>query len=237
MKNISRLTIFLLFVIINSTLYSNEFQASYKIGYGSFGMSGLRKMQNDIAWSYHLENISVAVVDEFPDFYTHDFSVSMSINPTINLGISIGFLSSGGKLHYSDYSGEISIKNYLDCFIIGPFIELNIINKESFRILCKLDARLSSTDLKIIQDFTLLQTSISEQLDFVSTGINIEPSIAIEYNLSILSFRLELGYSMDFSDALHLKDDEDVKLITSGSDEVIPDWSGKRIGFVLGIRL
>lgn len=96
-----------LLIVLFSTLACNalaQFNLSFHSGVGYYKMAELKIFNDVLSGSYPPGG---KVTSNFPSYYTFGMDALYSLSH-LKVGLSTDFGSSGGRVYYSDYSGEIS---------------------------------------------------------------------------------------------------------------------------------
>lgn len=226
----------ILFLFISLTINAQISSFSYSIGSGSYSLDGVRNLQNVVQTSVSQSGIPVKIVDDFPARFFNRFEFQHTFINNVFIGVSYYNYSTGGKIHYKDYSGEFSSvqkikmnsygilagyissqENFLSFFVGGSFYIIN-------------------TDFTIDTKMRLYTEESSNMMETESSGFTIEPFTGIQLNvLKPVIFKLSIEYLADLSTEIHKKDDENAKLLANGQ-ELKADWNGLQYAFCVGIQ-
>jgi hypothetical protein len=204
-------------------------------------MNDLEKLQNEILEDLVTSNIPAKITEAYPAHFgiQAGFLAPLydQIESTLYLGGVLQHFSTGGRIHFQDYSGEIRVDQLSAATSIGVVLNYQSKQSEIFDIgfglsLNYVFSGFSSSFLMKIGDETE-----SETLDFSSSSIAIEPSIIP--SLKIWEFRLglSLSYFINFPGTLESDDIPDAFLINRSGDEVTINWSGFRSGILVSLTL
>jgi len=204
-----------------------------KLGYGSYNMSDLERIQNLLIDIYSQQQIPVTAVDKFPPYWNYQVEFLRKLNDSFGLSGFFGYASTGGRIHYSDYSGEIKSDQTVTANLYGIGVEYYFNPLESLRFFSSVNFSLIFSSLELNDFFRIYNESTGSITKFNSFGIGIEPSVGIEYEISSLLFRFDLGLLLNGQGAFYFEEQPDVALKING-DEISPDWMGYRFGFSVG---
>ena len=105
--------IFFLFICTLSTLaYTQTVRFTYETGYGIYGLDKLKDYQNSL--SGQINNIPIKVITQFPDYFNHSVSLGFYLDNNVVFGFNAAYLSTGGRNHIRDYSGEYKLDMLLN---------------------------------------------------------------------------------------------------------------------------
>ena len=103
-------------------LYTNNFsQLSIRasIVQGSYNMTDLHDLLDEIIGDYTAEGIALKATSDFPAYYTTQIQLLKYITSKYQIGLVWQHLSTGARLHYSDYSGSIFTDLFVNSEAVG----------------------------------------------------------------------------------------------------------------------
>jgi len=152
-------------------------------------------------------------------------------------GIEAGYNSTAGRIAYSDYSGKVT----LDQFVRSPRVGfsaafgLHEINSPwEFYVL--LNGGTLFNSYKLDFDLETAQTKDSDHAEFQSINVYVSGGAGVSRNFNKLFINLKLLYQKDIPSDLKLVADNDATLVNAKGDGVGVDWSGIRVGISGGIK-
>jgi hypothetical protein len=117
MRKFIKLLIILFFISLD---LKAQFGISGNIGYGSYSMGNLKGFnvvyQNQINTQY---NLKLDQLENFPMFWNFSFETFYKDSSDIRLSLVYTYLSTGSRLYYEDYSGNISFDNITVANVLG----------------------------------------------------------------------------------------------------------------------
>lgn len=116
-------TIVILLFLLGGLAARAQFTVSYSAGYGKYGMSDLKKLMPELQRQYQdtYPELDFAVVDNFPGYLNHTLHIGYRLKNLHEVGVTGSFLTTGAKLSYADYSGEILVKLIANAYRIGGY--------------------------------------------------------------------------------------------------------------------
>lgn len=192
-------------------------------------MNGLKKFNRDIISSLP---VNPKVVDDFPSQpYIEGSIVYHNTNP-MYLGLSFGYHSTGSRISYKDYSGELKIDNVLSAYSPGIVVGAIITDKV---LVLKSEANFSYS----ISNLEIIEQILSEkdQLKLESHSFQLEPRIRLTYLLNEFEFGLRGGYLIDFGGKYSLEGNPDSFLENGEDDAIKSNWSGIRFGLSVAYNI
>jgi hypothetical protein len=203
------------------------------IGVGKYHMYDLKDLQDEIATGYPVD---ARVVDDFPAYFNFKGSLLYEIN-RFGMGFSWSRYSTGARLHYKDYSGEISLKQIIKTDFLGlPFNY--ILNKSNPLNFCfRLEPGLTITKLSILEEVSLYSQSSNNQYKFTSNSLGILVGTTVNYKTGRWQPGISFGYFIDTKGKLYLDGDKNKQLVQNDNTSIKSDFSGLRIGISLSYQL
>lgn len=217
MKN---LTLTFLFLFIALGAKSQSIGVGISTGYGFYDLSDIKSFQTTMLTSINLP--SVKAVEKFPNNLYYSFSLDYSINQKNKIGIEFSYLTTGGRNHVADYSGEYKLDMLLDGYQIGPNYEYLIFTKNKLDIDLQLASGIIASHLKANEELTIYDENIfNDQTKMKSMGLFIEPSLKASYNVfDKLNLNCKAGYEYNFKGNLNLNGQQ---------TKISTNWSGIRL--------
>ncbi len=232
-----KLSLIILFLLTFSPIFSQEgIKIKYNFGFGSYSMSDVKSVQEQIFYGFRSEGIGVRITEEFPSYFNHQVSLEKRISSKIALGSFISYQSTGGRIHLKDYSGEITSDQIVSNLAIGAILDIYLREYKYFNLILSIQPSLQMSTLKLDEKITVYDNSYQNELKLKSLGFGFEPMIGLEYKFNRLIFRGDAGLGFNFSGAFHLEGEPDAKLKIY-TNEIQPDWFGYRARFSIGILI
>lgn len=205
----------------------------YRIGHGSYKMSAMSSLLVQIQRDLQQEfPVPMMVTDDFPNHYNHFAEVSYSKRNS-DLGVNFTYLSTGGRVAYSDYSGELAYNLHAVGYRFGLhyrnfYFQTNPDQDKNLSLFIELSPGITQNDISS-QGYYRTETGRNElaekyMINSKSTGLSINTYNGIQWNI-IRSFGINLGvgYQAELSGKVK---DSDTKI----------DWSGVRVGLGLNYK-
>jgi len=220
---------FLLLSVMIAFQANAHFSLGYSLGYGSYKMNDMKVFLDDMVnvMRYQLPGIPVDVVDHFPGFITHGLDLSYRIKRH-EIGLRGTYLTTGGKIAYSDYTGEYSGKILLNGFCLGAnyrfhFPVADFDKNGSLGLFVELSPGITFSKLKSKEYLKIFgqRQDADENLNFKAKGAFLFPQLGIRwFTTKHIGIQFSGGYFFQFGS--HLK--------FNGVDTKIKsDWSGVRM--------
>ncbi len=199
-------------------------------GMGSFKMDDLKELN---ATYLKLLPVKAKITDDFPAQPFYNVAVIYQTASNVYYGLTGSYASTGSRVSYKDYSGELLFDNVLTSYSPGIRAGWQFAgNKISFAA----ENTLSYSFSGLKMNEKILTTE--EKRLFLSNSIQTEPGLRFSYRLSIIELSVKAGYLIDFKGENQPDGESDQVLYLSDSkNKVKNDWSGFRLGASLGIIL
>jgi hypothetical protein len=229
-----RNTIILLCLLIlwpTGNAFGQKFELIGGIGIGQCRMQDLKKIQDERLSTIPLP---AKITDDFP--WTLNYSGELNVHlKNFCVGFAYFFLSSGSRISYSDYSGELTMDITTSAHGFGPSIMYPFYRKDRFLIGGRLQIPLMFSLIKSKDYVRILDESETSSETLYSFSIGLFPSIETSYNLSRWSLKLDIGYLIDSKG--RLVEDDNLTIYLDNKDYYTTDWSGFHFDFRLGYIL
>jgi hypothetical protein len=192
-------------------------------------MTGLKDFQKDLKGQYLVD---VQILESFPSFFYYSLNVDYNITDQIYLGVSGNYGSTVGRIHYSDYSGEVLADQLVRYFSIGlPFAYL--LNPDS-KIICQIGAAGMFYFGRVNLRFkNRIGNQIeSDEFPLKSTNLSVIPSFAVTRRSKHIGVSLQTSYNLDLFKGKLFFDDGN-HLVSSSEAEVNTNFTGYRLSLIL----
>ncbi|MDD4109281.1 MAG: hypothetical protein PHH93_11235, partial [Prolixibacteraceae bacterium] len=208
----------ILITLLSVTVFSQIIiEANY--GYGLYSLKDLKDMNSEV-----LKNLPVEgkITDDFPDQPYYGIGIYYQTSELIAIGITGFYNTTGSRISYKDFSGELKIDNILTSYSPGISIRFKLLDK---RLKLFEENKISYSFSKLKMHEEVLNSA--EEMTFKSSGLQFEPRFRLSYNISALELGLNAGYLIDFPGKNRLVGDKDAILqYTNSGDEIKTNWSG-----------
>ncbi|MBT3228930.1 MAG: hypothetical protein HOD43_14325 [Candidatus Marinimicrobia bacterium] len=234
-RNVLRNILFCCFCLMSSA-HSANLEFRIQGGQGHYNMPGLHNLQTEVIAELKGMSVPVKITSNFPDFYFSRVEVLHRFSQGYTGGLSWMHMETGGRIHYADYSGEISSDQILTCNGFGLSNTWTIMASKCFSSTFNMPISFLWSTLDMLDEIILLDESEVTQNELVAMGLGLDPMISLAYKVQRLSISIDGGYHLTFSKPFHLKDNSDA-ILRVNNKQVSPDWSGYRLGVTLGYVL
>ena len=215
-----------LFFPFPAILNAQEWTFQYEFGYGSFQLKDIKAIQDEVENTMSM--YGAQIIEDFPNHFIQSGAIGY-ISGRHHFGVNGAFLTTGGRVHVSDYSGEYKTDMLLRGYRWGAFYRYYFPNKTQWlNIYLQATPGILFSRLKMNEELVIgSQKLIDEKLKFKSAGAYIEPSIGIRFKpLHWLHLSLGGGYEIDAWEKMKLLGNNN--RVTYHGDEKIR-WNGFRL--------
>lgn len=217
------------FLQLISISYGQRFKIDVGYGLATYLMNDLKDMNNNI-----IKNLPVKaqITDDFPLTPFYYAGVNINITSHFYLGVNCSFNTTGSRISYKDFSGELKYDNILSCYSPGIKAGLILYDK-SIRVSGETSFSFGMTKLKIKNEIL----NVTDEVIFNSNSLRIEPGFAISYPLlRRIEVGAKAGYLIDIGSRNKSVDDKNIILKNQTTDDVVKNnWSGLRISASVGL--
>lgn len=208
-------------------------QIDLQIGFGKFQMTDLKGLQD----SFIKESIiPLSKTVEFPDYFVFDLKYEHEIKDKFFTGGSVGHRSTGGRLHYADYSGEVYSNQKVSAYSIALLGGLYLLNDK--KNIVPLYLRVGGNFTRVsLENGIIVGTQKQEQSDlFESFGMLAEPGVSYRRIIRQLFTGVDIGYELNFNGNLFYSSDKNLFLVNDSGNPVQAQWDGLRVRLSIGYR-
>jgi hypothetical protein len=236
------LSVLILFAILNSTAFCQHSVTFFgMMSYNSYSMGDLEGIQNELLNDMNDLNIPTEITESFPAYFGYEFGFLIPVIDTAGNIFSIGgFIehgSTGGRIHYQDYSGEVGSDQFAVETSIGTMIDYQIKLDEYFNIGLNFAIGYTVSSFSVTSYLQIGEESAEDELNFSSYSFSFEPGIVPSMNLLGMQFGISLSYLVYIPSNLEFDGYSEAYLINKSGDKVNINWSGFRLGLLLSVSL
>jgi hypothetical protein len=173
---------------------------------------------------------------DFPSYWGFRINASY-VSKRSNYSLHVGHNATGGRLHYSDYSGEIKIDKHVSNTNVSLSYAYDILNTTHFKLRAGLGVGVA---FSTIEANNLVEIYVSEEKDEEITNykgkqVFINPEASFVYApLKFLFVELVAAYTKQVGSTEMIAGSD--KLADANGDNVAPDWTGYRLGVGIGYK-
>jgi hypothetical protein len=220
-----------LIILLSSYGFAQEVSVMFNMGIGTFRMKTQKELQDDLRGS----QIPWRPVHKFPPYWTYGGSVSLHTNQRFGTSLSVEFGSTGGTLHYADYSGTARTDQLLKYTQVGVGTFFQVNKSETWPLFVTAQMSISRTKENISYAITVGDATDKDSEDFHSLNIGLRPGLMLHRRLNSFLFQANFGLEMQVPG--RLETDGGTSLQQKNGDNVYAQWSGLRAGLGVGLIL
>jgi hypothetical protein len=226
MKRIIIISAILIFVNVAS---GQNFRITYNFGYNSYQLFYLKELQTSMATSSIFQ---AKVLENFPNHIHNSFQLEYNLNAYHAFGLSGSFISTGGRNHVADYSGEYRLDFILNGIDMAAHYRFTQEITPRLKTYERVAVGVTFSSLKIEEELNIGEITLSENYSFRSNPFGGIFSVgAMVLVTSNIWLNLNVGYQRQFNQRFYLKENKHAYLInTDSGGKVYCNWSGLRTG-------
>jgi hypothetical protein len=228
-----RLYTYLILMLVTTPALA-QYSVGLSTGYGAYSMNSLKEFQKELLIDFPTDS---RITETFPGFLYYEFSVVRWLNDEKYIsGISIAYGSTGGRIHYRDYSGEVAGNQLIKYFNFTIPMGVRLYdNEKAFRIWLDIKPHVSLSHLNLEFYSRLGNQSDYESFKFRSLNFGLEAGLRAQRSF-FLNWAIEgfAGYNQNIvKGELFFTQNDQAYLQNNDGDPVKVDLSGLRLS--LGI--
>jgi hypothetical protein len=207
-----------------------------RAGLERYGLQDIRKWQEQEQGTLRGLGVPAEITDAFPAHPGLRVEVATQLPNGHRLGLSAGYNSTGGRVHYADYSGEVRTDWVVARRSVGLFVEQLANERATWAIPVTLRGSLDLARLRY-ETLARLGNDVERgETEFSAWSFSVEPEVGVEVKTFGSTFvRATVGFGYTFGGTLEL-DGEPVGLAGSSSPLKL-HWHGWRTGLAVGLDL
>ncbi|GAA4820413.1 hypothetical protein GCM10023331_01000 [Algivirga pacifica] len=197
-------------------------------------MTGARSIQQIIKNS--MSALPLETVENFPPYWQFGGEVSFLVKGDLRMGLHYNMASTGGKLHYGDYSGEISSIQLIHRSLVGVSARTESrINRKGLSFEVGIVAGINSTTMDLLSKIDLHDIHTSEQTEsFKNNSLSLLPEIGLKQYLGPLVLKAFVGGEYTFDAKVKPDPSSDGYLADASNKPINFSWNSLRTGVGVG---
>jgi hypothetical protein len=229
-----------LLVLISSINIFPQAHISFSVTgtYNLFGMTDETGIQNQLLQQIHDQGIPAVATESFPAYYGMQFRIMFIFPDTSEikylLGPYLDVASTGGRIDYKDYSGEVKVDQLFSAYSLGFSGEMKIPLNNNFYLSPSLSIPLIFGSFKVKSDTRIGNSSTTQELDFNATSFGFQPGISLSYDYSHFTIGINASYLISLATTYTLDSNANAELLNSQGGKVTMGMNGVRLGIILG---
>jgi hypothetical protein len=226
------ITVFLLILFIQPAAHTQTISLRVNSGINFFNMKDLKEYQGmmNVNW------FGTKAVKSFPPYFNYQLQATLLFSQHIEGGIYTDYTSTGGRLDYKDYSGEIRFDQVVSRISVGALFEYKIFQVDMFSI--NLSSKLSyqTSKLKFESSLQIQGDTQNSMIEYTSDGLGIEPGVAAGFTYSLFLIRLEASYQLSFCGA-YSSEGHKLNNVSEAFGDISPEWNSFKLAITFGVTI
>lgn len=218
------------FIAIACVLFSISATAQIRLslyaGYGSYSMREMRAFQEQFKSQF---NYPAEITAAFPAYPIFGGSLTKSFSEKYFGGVDFAYGSTGGRIHYSDYSGELGSDQLLRFTSLGTVLGVSVLPSGG-----KYMIEVSITPSIVISRLDLsLYGRVGDQMNeekivFRSKNLTLQPEITFIREIHRFGIQACVGYNLTAFKGKMFVEHRDAYLLDQRDRPVRAQWDGFR---------
>ncbi|HMG92833.1 MAG TPA: hypothetical protein VK589_22400 [Chryseolinea sp.] len=226
-----KVTLLFFLIIFSGATAAQDKIIAINVGLGTYSMNTQKSFQQEFL---RQSDLPLKAVHKFPPYGLFGASFGLKMSKTFSSGVWIEYTSTGGTLHYGDYSGEARMDQLLKSLSVGTFLQLKVNRSEGWPLFATLHGSVVPTNADISTELVIGNDSAIETIELKAINFGIRPGFMLQRKIKKIVVMANVGY--EFQIAGKLKTSEGAWL-EAGGETVKAEWGGLRAGIGLGLSL
>lgn len=209
----------------------------FRTGIGTYSMKSQKSFQREFRTQ---SGIPMKNVHDFPPYLTFGFSAGIRTSAASTLGVWMDYCSTGGRLHYKDYSGMARFDQLLKAYQFGVYYQVQINKSRNWPLFATIHNSLIATRLTMTSELVLGKQSQSESLSLRSLNFSFRPGIALQKKVKVFVFQASAGFDIEAHGKMR-ENKKDRWFETSNGKALTAQWDGLRLslgaGLIIGSKI
>jgi hypothetical protein len=205
---------------------------SFHMGSGTFRMKTQKELQKDFRGS----QLPWRTVHKFPPYWIYSGSISYKFHERLGVGAALEYGSTGGTLHYADYSGSVRLDQLLRYVQYSLITYAQVNTSKKWPLFVTVHFSMVNTKEKLNYRITVGNASEQESSNFTSGNFGLRQGLMLQHKVkSHILLHGSVGLEMQFPGTL--RDKDGVVLVKQDGENVTAQWSGLRASVGVGLIL
>ena len=206
---------------------SAQMEISVGTGVGWYRMEEFREFQEDIQ---RVLPVNAQITEQFPAYMTYEGSLLWRLYRSGFIGAYYQFGSTGGRVHYKDYSGEAYTDHLFRYNTLTLSVGEQLTFENNFFMRIDLHPGVTFTKLEIVSVTRLSNQRGRDVYKFHSMNAVMQPTVEFHKAWGDFGLKATVGYHFGvFEGKMKLNENKDAYLI-NGNDKITAEWNGLRLG-------
>ncbi len=193
-------------------------------GMAGYSMRDLKTLNSELQGQIPFNTV---VTDDFPMTFQFGGHFAVVFSKNYKLGLLYAFNSTGSRIASGDYSGSYHFDNVVSGQTIGMLNGFRMYDYKAFRVDFQANIGLVYSNLKMNEELSVADTTISSSSKYTALGIFLEPRAEFSYQWKNLKGGIYIGYFVNPMGKIRNANGQQ-------STSTI-NWSGLRFGIEIGI--
>jgi len=212
-----------------------QVEVSAGAGVGWFSMSELGKFQKTIQSSYPVD---AKITEEFPAYVIYDAAIFWKLHSNGFLGLYYQYGSTGGRVHYEDFSGEVYSDQLLHYNTLALSVGQGFSFENNLQFRVDLHPGVTFTSLEIIEGGRIGNESRRDSYKFHSINATLQPTVELHKTWGQFGIKVYAGFHIAaYSGKLKFEENKNSYLTGGGNDPIVANWNGFRLGLTGTYRI
>jgi len=217
----------LLIILTFPVVACAQVKVSASVGYGTYSMKDLKEHQEQLKEQFPVDP---KITSSFPGYWYYQFGASYRFKSNFFIGSSVSYGSTGGKIHYQDYSGEIGCEHKVKYISVGVPLGWQFpIQQDKMNLGLELSPALYFGNTQLAFETEVNTQSDQQSVEFESINIGLQPAARLERQVGPVLIFIQAGYYIDvYRSELTVKDNSEYYLLNGNGKKVHSDFTGLR---------
>jgi len=177
--------------------------------------------------------VDAKIVDNFPQTGFIEGNLLYNFK-AIYLGGSFIYHSTGSRISYNDYSGELKYDQIVSSYSFGPIVKFKLFKEKRVNINPYISTNIIYTDFRFEETQVIFNEEISYDTKMQSAGIIFNIGLEALYKYKWTALGVFIGYSQDTFGELYL---DGQKVYNESGNQIRTNWSGIRYGLNMNFEI
>jgi hypothetical protein len=231
--------LFLLILVLTPLVAWPQVKLTFTTGYGTYAMKHLKSLEDEVPASFPVQ---MKTLSSYPPYLNFEGSVVYQTQSAFFYGVTIGRGSTGGRMHYSDFSGSVGYDQLVNYSSIHAALGLaRKYPDRDIELRFDLHPGVMITNFELLFYYRVGAVSFKQKDEFKSTNLAIQPTVSLSKRMGHFGLDAVAGINATVvRGKLEHSENKESYLTNSYGGALRADWSGFRVGigvsYYLGLK-
>lgn len=224
-----------LLLLAGSAMAQAKLSIEPRVGYGTFQMNAMKDYQQVLIKK---SQVNAQATDSFGPYALFGASALYALGEKTSAGLFMEHGSTGGRVHYEDYSGSLQYDFLLRYRALGMGVSTKMaLRGSAIHFVQGAELSLIYSRMLLKEDGHVYDRKFEGEKTYKANGFGFKPYIGLERSIVSFPTRLTVGYLFSGSGTYFEPGNKGTYPADFQAKDLKPNWSGLRINLSVSIPI